>query len=204
MFKKKTPAEKLAATQVWFDGICAAQLPVWNAKIAPGTKKHYSRREMARRQEARELLVLEEAKAELARFDAELVAMLTRTGIILTAASLLIAGFALGLDKLAPQTALAMGRIIWALKLTLAAFVVSVAPLAPQIIKALGPKYTKRAIWTVVTASSRFALWVKYCTLSDRRAGPITWYKRSHAVAIPLLLAALVLIYLGIEPGTMV
>lgn len=170
--KKRFSKKENKPLEEWFDEECEAQRPKWDAAIererqdVPGTDR-----------KALEKLLAENAAREITTLNSEIDRMLVRTSVIVAAATLLFAVYAI------------KSRVGLALLLAAIAFVVAIIPLKPPVRRAFFDKYVKRHAWTLL-ASNDFKRWVLYCWIADRRTPIITTYKRAHAVAVPTLILA--------------
>jgi len=184
--------ELLKVLPSWFPERCDELKPLWDARIRQVTKKPVNRGELSP-----EEFIAENAVADVARLDAELLAMQTRTGLIATAATLLFATVALNADL----WGIAKAPVV-VMVLTAAAFTVSLWPLTPPVRRAFKDAYEQRAHWTLLVTDC-FSRWVLYTWLGDRRTPIITTYKKAHAIALLLLVAAAACMALGLGLGAL-
>jgi hypothetical protein len=193
-WKKKTSEEQ--SLQEWFDELCEKQRPKWNARVQKALRVESEKPKDERRTRADiEVFLANNATTDLQRLEAELLSMLTRTAILVAAATLLFAVYAFK-----PNVASAATLLALALCFTALSFITSLIPLAPPAKRAFFDKYEKRHEWTLL-AATHFERWVLDCWSGDRRTKVITRYKRAHAVAVPVLVIAAVIASYGLTTG---
>lgn len=175
------------AGQVWFEEECDKLRPLWTSRLkqleAEGSAG-MTREELAEQ-------FAKNAREDLLRLEAEIGLMVVRTAAILTAATLLFAVYAFK-----PSIPLFAGMLAVALCFAALGFVASLVPMIPPVLRAWFQRYERRHIWTLLVYDS-FTSWVMDCYLGERRQDVITKYKRAHAIAVPVLVIAAVLIVGG-------
>jgi len=173
--------------QEWFSELCGVRRTLWDVRI---TELLGDDGDAKLRLEL-EAQFASNARSDLLRLEAEINLMVVRTAAILTAATLLFATYALKLSLNASGSYLSI-----ALCLAGVGLVASLVPLTPPIIRALFKPYELRHEWTLLVHDS-FTCWVMDCYLGKRRQDVLTKYKRAHAVAMPILVAAAAVMAVG-------
>ena len=183
-------ADTERALQEWFRELCNMRRPAWDAAVqaaldvSEGGEKCDIERRLAGN-----------AARDVARLDTELNLMLVRTSILVAAATLLFAVYALKSTLKAPPIFLALALCFAAI-----AFIAALVPMRPPFVRAWRQPYEKRHNWTLLTTTP-FKQWVLDCWLADRRTPVIQMYKKAHAVAVPFLLLAAVWSAIGLTIG---
>jgi hypothetical protein len=119
--------------------------------------------------------------SELEGLNNELATMIQRTGIIVAAATFLLAAYAFLLGH----------HLVVPITLTVVSFSLSILSIAPPV-RAWTSNYVTRFAWTVIAVTDR-ERWTLNCWLSDRRSPIIQRYKRAHHAAAWLLVGATVI-----------
>lgn len=193
-------AEEAARVLAKFTADCEFYLPLWEACIARTQQEARKHGKELTRDDITKRLA-ESSATDLQNLNSELSIMLMRTSIIVAAATLLMAVFALKFSHgKSVMTIIGSVLLIVALLTTATAFIFAVTPLSPPFWRAWKKPYDKRAHRTLLVVDD-FTTWVMNCWLGDRRTPIITAYKKAHAVAVPLLViaAALTIPGLGIS-----
>lgn len=138
------------------------------------------------------------AKDDVEELDREIFSLVARTGMLLSATTLLFAVFALRSTSSKSGWA-TTGTVTLAVALLIAAvaFVTALFPLRPPLYRAWKIPYELRAYKTLLMHDD-FNTWVWYTWLGDRRTPVSQAYKKAHAVAVPLLIAAAILTVPGL------
>lgn len=179
----------------WFDKLCGVRRPVWEGRIEP-LLEGVNPRELGKRRTELEAEFAKNARDGLHRLENEITQKIAQTAAILTAATLLIAVYALKPSLQALGVYLAI-----ALCFAAVAFVAALVPLTPPIRRAWFSPYEATHEWTLLTYD-HYTNWVMDSYLSDRRKAVLTKYKRAHAVAVPILVAAAAVIAVGAITNT--
>lgn len=204
----------------WFDKYCDTRLPMWEERVEEAMEKIAARERRKRlkelaKQPARNGVLLDvllpetdaevlrsrranveaelakTARDDLLRHESELTQKIAQTAAILTAATLFIAVYAL------KPSLQALGMYLSvALCFAAVAFMTSLIPLAPPIKRALFKRYVPSHEWTLLTYDA-FTNWVMDSWLCDRRKDVLTKYKVAHAIAVPILSIAAIVIMAG-------
>ena len=134
--------------------------------------------------------ILKRSERELVLRDNELLSLISRTSILVAAATLLFAVFALksgsGNSALA---VLGVTLLVAALLMTAVGFITAIRPLAVPVKHPLLEPYQRAAYWSLLTYDN-FTDWVMNQYQTDRKNKPITRYKKAHAKAVHLLVWA--------------
>jgi hypothetical protein len=134
-----------------------------------------------------EAFLAENAYIDLQRMESEVSLLLTCLGYVLTAVTLLFAVFALKPSN-APGGAQTFNVALWLTGVSLFATLIA---MRRPVRRAFFQRYEKRHEWTLL-ATSHFKRWALYGWLGDRRTPVATRYKKSQAIAVPVLVAAAV------------
>jgi hypothetical protein len=188
---------------------CDRRRPLWNKRIdaimaeeaqevARAKAAGESQLPVLRTREQITARLAQNAKDDVEELDREIFSLVTRTGMLLSATTLLFAVFALRSTSSKSGWATA-GTVTLAIALLIAAvaFVTALFPFRPPLYRAWKIPYEPRAFKTLLMHDD-FNTWVWYNWLGDRRTPVAQAYKKAHALAVPLLIAAAILTVPGL------
>lgn len=199
---KVDPVVRAQKLQAWFAKECEELRPQWEDRL--NQLRASQKRQVTPAVDPRfgKVLLLEKlsgtstetytkqladgAEKDVQDLRAELTSMMTRTSILVSAASLLFAAFYLSHNP-------ANAAPVWVITfvITSLAFAVAIKPLGPPFWRAWIKSYRPRQDWNLLVFDD-FTRWVMACWYGNRLTPAITTYKKAHAVASPLLVFAAV------------
>jgi hypothetical protein len=165
--------------KAWFRPIKERYRPLWIAGITDALEdnpENLSIREIRKN-------LADFAEKDCGRIEAELVSMLTRTSVIVAAATLLLAAFTF-------KTSPGLAGLMMTISIGLAgfAFIRSISPMRPPY-KRSKKHYSPGFVFYLLVHDD-FSRYAMYAMLRDRRTPVIQKYKRAHAIVVPALVGA--------------
>lgn len=142
--------------------------------------------------------IAQNAVEDFTRLEAERESMQTRTNLIFGASAVMFAVLAVWPDT-AKSFGVRAGMLLMGLGLVLAgsAFCMTILSTRPKFRRAWGVPYDNRFHRNLLAVTD-FQRYVLYSWFGERLAPVVTTYKKTHAVAIPLLYAAVAAMIPGV------
>jgi hypothetical protein len=165
--------------KAWFDRKKERYFPTWLEGITDALMDNPDRRSI------REIKknMADFAEKQCDKLDGEVNSMLTRTSVIVAAATLLLAAFTF-------KTSPGLAGLMMTISIGLAgfAFIRSISPMRPPYSRSKKDYSPGHAFHLLVYDD--FTRFVMYSMLRDRRTPVIQKYKRAHAIVVPVLVGA--------------